>query len=174
MVTSSLPIDRCRSLASIGSMDICKQASKWTPDELGRQQSSIRDTLPLLSIRSSNDRHFRFTNMERAYASSKALSTFRPSFDLKNMTLHSFIDAIERPSTASSRNGSKEYLYFSDGIGVIASRGLDLLPEANLLSPSGNIEDCDTNIWLGQPHVVTMPHYDSSYNLFVQIYGRKR
>lgn len=158
------------------------KASKWTPDELGRQQSSIRDTQPLLMVRSSTDRHFRFTNLQRSYMKGSLAASFQPLSTTLNMTLPAFIDAVQRPKprtsdTRSSDSGSSngaEYLYFSDGVGVIATRTMDLLPEANMLSPSGDIEDCDTNIWIGQPDVVAMPHYDSSYNMFVQIYGRKR
>ena len=64
------------------------------------------------------------------------------------------------------------YYYFSDGIGALREAGQECLPLDDF-SSSGNIADCDVNVWLGQKGVTAHAHYDGYDNFFTQLSGRK-
>jgi hypothetical protein len=84
--------------------------------------------------------------------------------------MHTLVQPIPDPPPSP-----REHLYFSADVTLLADTwpGIehDLHPMAPLLL---NRTGLQVNVWLGRAGVVTATHYDSTWNFFVQLRGKKR
>jgi hypothetical protein len=102
------------------------------------------------------------------------LPLFTVPFTSQNLSMRDFFSELGASSSALSKDRSSEYIYFSDGLGVLGALGRDVLPIEPLCPFDSVAKECDCSLWIGAGSVSAWPHYDSSHNLFVQIRGKKK
>jgi hypothetical protein len=94
----------------------------------------------------------------------------------KNVTAAEYISLLaerELRLISSSTPNQGMHFYWTDGIGALRGLADDLL-DLSFLSLGTSSQPCDTGIWVAGSHIVTHTHYDSYYNMFVMVTGRKR
>jgi hypothetical protein len=97
-----------------------------------------------------------------------------PRYTPRNLTVESFWAAVRGLR-------GKHWLYFNSHVAALGPKTVGALRPLGLLFPSappdvpaGRDSNPEAHVWLGSEGATASTHYDTSENIYVQLYGRKR